>query len=85
MVKGASKYSIACKKVKYTPRVTVITKAWIASIRCPSINLWWAHVTVTPLARRTAVFKRGMANGFKGSIPVGGQEQPNSGVGARLL
>lgn len=26
-----------------------------------------------------------MANGFRGSIPVGGQEQPSSGVGARLL
>jgi hypothetical protein len=31
------------------------------------------------------VFKRGTAKGFKGEIPVGGQIQPNSGVGARLL
>ena len=85
MVKGASKYSSACRKVKYTPRVTVIVRAWIASVRWPSINLWWAHVTVTPLAKSTAVFSRGIAKGFKGSIPVGGHEHPNSGVGASLL
>lgn len=85
IVKGASKYSIACKKVKYIPRVTVITRAWIASDRCPSINLWCAHVTVTPLANRTAVFSSGIANGFSGSIPAGGHEQPSSGVGANLL
>lgn len=50
-----------------------------------STNLWWAHVTVTPEARRTAVFKSGTEKGFKGVIPVGGQAQPNSGVGASLL
>lgn len=42
-------------------------------------------MTVTPEARRTAVFRRGTANGFKGHNPVGGQAQPNSIVGARLL
>jgi len=40
---------------------------------------------VTPDAKRTAVLRRGTENGFSGLIPVGGQEQPNSGVGARLL
>ena len=38
-----------------------------------------------PEARRTAVFSKGMANGFRGVMPVGGQLQPSSGVGARLL
>lgn len=46
--------------------------------------LWWAHVTVTPEARRTAVFKRGTSNGSSVVMPVGGQHPPSSGVGARL-
>jgi hypothetical protein len=57
----------------------------MALVRFPSINLWWAHVTVTPEARRTAVFKRGTLKGLIGVIPTGGQQQPSSGVGARLL
>lgn len=82
---GAAKYSPACRKVKYIPNPTVIDKAWIALVRSPSIRLWWAHVTVTPEARRTAVFRRGTLNGFRGVIPIGGQQHPSSGVGARLL
>lgn len=50
-----------------------------------SRSLWWAQVTVTPEANRTAVFNKGTLNGFNGEIPAGGQQQPNSGVGARLL
>ena len=46
--------------------------------------LWWAHVTVTPEARRIAVFRRGTSRGFRGLIPVGGHCPPSSGVGARL-
>lgn len=41
-------------------------------------------MTVTPEAKRTAVFSRGTSNGSKGVIPVGGQHPPSSGVGARL-
>lgn len=48
-------------------------------------NLWWAHVTVTPDDKRTAVFSKGTANGFRGVIPVGGHIHPSSGVGASLL
>ena len=84
-MKGASQYSPACKRVKYPPSVTVSAKACIALFRSPSISLWCDHVIVTPEARRTAVFSRGTEKGFNGSIPVGGQQQPNSGVGARLL
>ena len=47
--------------------------------------LWWAQVTVTPEASRTAVFKRGTANGFRTLIPVGGHVHPSSGVGAKEL
>jgi hypothetical protein len=46
--------------------------------------LWWAHVTVTPDARRTAVLRSGTSKGSKVVMPVGGQQPPNSGVGARL-
>ena len=47
--------------------------------------LWCAQVTVTPLAKRTAVFSNGTENGFRGYTPVGGQVHPISGVGAKLL
>jgi len=40
---------------------------------------------VTPEDRRTAVFRRGIENGLRGQIPVGGHEQPNSIEGANLL
>lgn len=82
---GAAKYSPACKNVKYIPSPTVTDRAWMALARSPSIRLWWAHVTVTPEASRTAVFRRGTLNGFSGVIPMGGQQHPSSGVGARLL
>lgn len=52
--------------------------------RCPSIKLWWAHVIDTPEARRTDVFSKGTSRGLRGLIPVGGQQPPSSGVGARL-
>ena len=76
---GAAKYSPACRNVKYIPSPTVMDRAWMALVRSPSIRLWWAHVTVT------AVFRRGTLNGFSGVIPMGGQQHPSSGVGARLL
>lgn len=54
-------------------------------MRLPSMILWCAHVTVTPEARRTAVFRRGILKGLIGVMPTGGQQQPSSGVGASLL
>ena len=54
-------------------------------MRCACIRLWCDHVTVTPEARRVAVLRRGTENGLIGEIPVGGQQQPNSGVGDSLL
>ena len=57
----------------------------MALVRLPSMSLWWAHVTVTPDANRTAVFRRGMLKGLIGVIPIGGQQHPSSGVGASLL
>ena len=42
-------------------------------------------MTVTPEAKRTVVLRRGTEKGLIGVIPVGGQVQPSSGVGAKLL
>lgn len=85
MVKGASQYSPICKAVKYIPKKAVRDRACVASFIFFSRRLWWAHVTVTPEAKRTAVFRRGTENGLIGVIPVGGHLHPISGVGARLL
>ncbi len=57
----------------------------MASVLSPEIRLWWAQVTVTPEARRTAVLRRGTENGFRGWIPGGGQVHEIWGVGASLL
>ena len=85
MVNGAAIYSPAWRTVKYAPSLTVRVKAWMAFVRLPSIRLWCAHVTVTPEAKSTAVFRSGTLNGFSGCTPTGGQQHPSSGVGARLL
>ena len=42
-------------------------------------------MTVTPEDKRTPVFNNGTEKGLIGVIPVGGQVEPNSGVGASLL
>lgn len=50
-----------------------------------SIKLWWAHVTETPDDNKIIVFNRGIWNGLKGVMPIGGQVIPNSILGDRLL
>lgn len=45
------------------------------------INEWWAQVTEIPDVIKIIVFKRGILNGLKISIPQGGQFNPNSKVG----
>jgi hypothetical protein len=42
-------------------------------------------VTVTPDASKIAVFSSGICSGLNGLIPVGGQVDPSSIVGDRLL
>jgi hypothetical protein len=46
---------------------------------------WRAHVTVTPEASRIAVFSKGTCTGLNGWIPVGGQVDPSSVVGNKLV
>ena len=85
MVNGASMYSLSCRYVKYNPSPLVQTRAVVASVLFPEVNLWCAQVTVTPEARRTAVFRSGTENGFSGWIPGGGHVHEIWGVGASLL
>jgi len=46
---------------------------------------WWDHVTVNPDDIRITVFNNGTLNGLIVLIPTGGQEQPISIEGERLL
>lgn len=62
----------------------VMKRAWSICLRLPSMRLWWAQVIDTPEASSTEVLRSGTSSGFRGWIPVGGQEPPSSGVGARL-
>ena len=57
-------------------------------VRCGLVDVrtaWWAYVTLTPEAKRMAVFRSGIENGFKGHTPVGGHAHPVSRAGANLL
>lgn len=47
-------------------------------------NLWWAHVTVIPEVNKIIVFNKGILNGLKVIILVGGHNNPNSIVGVNL-
>lgn len=66
------------------PRRIVIAKACCMFSRFPSIKLWQAQVIEIPEARRTEVLSRGTSRGFRWLTPVGGQQPPSSGVGAKL-
>lgn len=85
MENGASWYSYACRRVKYTPSKIVKNKAWVVWDELFSIKLWWAQVTVTPEVNKIIVFNKGIWKGLNGIIFFGGQIIPNSIVGAKLL
>ena len=50
----------------------------------PSINAWWAQVTLTPDETKTIVLSKGTWKGLKVEIPKGGQRAPTSVLGAKL-
>jgi len=81
----ASQYSQPWSVVKYTPRKIVSCIALVVVVFFIWIKAWWAHVTVTPLASRTAVFNKGTWNGLIDKTPMGGHWLPNSKFGANLL
>ena len=51
----------------------------------PSISEWCDHVTLTPEDNKIIVFIKGTFQGLNASTPKGGQEQPSSTFGDRLL
>ena len=56
----------------------------IACFRAPPIIAWCDQVTVAPERSKISVFKKGISQQLKGSIPFGGQIAPTSIVGERL-
>lgn len=84
MVKGASIYSNPWRTEKYTPRITVVTRPWMACLKLFSIRLWCAQVTVNPDESKIKVFNKGIWRGLNGLIPLGGQFIPSSIDGDNL-
>jgi len=58
---------------------------WTIWVKLFSIRAWWDHVTLMPEESKIRVFKRGTWVALNGVIPVGGQKNPISRVGASLL
>ena len=83
--KRVSTFSSSWIYEKYTPNKIVIIRDWDALEKIPSIRAWCAHVTLTPEERRIIVFIKGAVQELNASTPIGGQEQPNSMLGERLL
>lgn len=87
MLKGADAYSYNWHKVKIIPKIIVILNAAITSWRAffepPMIKARWAHVILTPDDSKITVFNKGNPQGFKTSIPSGGQIHPIAMAGAR--
>lgn len=82
---GDSQYSTTCKIVKYRPKKIVETNAWEVLVELLCKRAWWAQVIVIPDEIKMIVLSKGIWNGLKGKIPLGGQIKPNSTAGARLL
>lgn len=61
-----------------------IQAPFIAPLRLPLIKAWWEYVTNAPEDNNNKVFNRGIAKGFKASIPWGGQLDPMATSGLRL-
>jgi hypothetical protein len=63
----------------------VSTNPIIAWVRELATIAWCDQVTVQPDNKRIMVFKNGISQGLKTFIPLGGQIEPMSTVGAKLL
>ena len=57
--------------MKYSPNSTAKNNPWVACVALFSRRPWCAHVTVTPEAKRIAVFSNGTCIGLNGWIAVG--------------
>jgi hypothetical protein len=88
MLNGADAYSYNWHNVKIIPNDIVIIKALITSWRAfcepPIIKARCAQVILTPEDNNITVFSSGKPQGFKTSIPCGGQMAPMATEGAKL-
>ena len=84
-MKEDTEYSTPCKQVNIKANKMVNTKPYNVPDLLPSINEWWAYVTVTPEDNNITVFNNGNSNGLIASIPAGGHEAPISTVGDKAL
>lgn len=66
------------------PKITVKNNLLNTWEKFLLINLWCAHVTEIPEVIKIIVFNKGILNGSKISIPLGGQFNPNSKLGDNL-
>lgn len=85
IVNDVSIYSLSWRIVKYKPIAVVKKIAFTVLEKSDSRRLWWAQVTVIPEANRIVVFSSGTLRGFTEFMPVGGQLQPSSWGGDRLI
>lgn len=74
---------MAWKEVKRIPKKIVNKSGMKESFLLN--KLWWAHVTVTPLIKRILVLRRGTWKGSIEKILKGGQREPKSFLGFKLL
>jgi len=58
--------------------IIVYNKPYNVPLLLPSINEWWAYVTVTPEDNNIIVFNKGNSKGFIACIPNGGHWDPIS-------
>lgn len=67
------------------PKVIVLDKPLNASLKFLFKIEWWDQVIVIPEDNKIVVFNKGILNGLKGWINLGGHIDPNSTLGERLL
>lgn len=78
-------YSHLWRKVNVIPRIIVIIREIKVSFKLLLIILWWDHEIEIPEEIKIVVFKRGISNGLKGIIFIGGHILPISIFGDNLL
>jgi len=71
--------------VKIIAKIIVSNVPKIAPALFEANKAWWPQVIVAPLLSNNKVLSNGIAKGFKGWIPKGGQEFPNSIAGVNAL
>jgi len=77
-------YSKACKPVNIRANIIVNNVPKIAAFLLEANRAWCPYVIVAPEDSNNKVLSKGIAKGFKGSIPNGGHWPPISIAGDKL-